>query len=74
LGSGETFETSISPDFHTLYLKFDWCTSNKIELEIQDHETLEFTYGGCSIFKILAVSWFITFERNRYLWFKQITA
>jgi hypothetical protein len=70
LGSGETFETSISPGIHTLYLKIDWCRSNKIEFEVQDHETLEFTCGGLSFFKTLIVWWYITFARNRYLWLK----
>lgn len=74
LGSGETFETSISPGFHTLHLKIDWCTSNKIEFNTQDHETLEFTCGGLSRVNSLAVWWFITFGWNRYLWIKQSTA
>ncbi|SEM72976.1 hypothetical protein SAMN05192533_105117 [Mesobacillus persicus] len=73
LGSGGTLETSISPGFHTLYLKIDWCTSNKIEFEVQEEETLEFTCGGLSGLKFLAVWWFITFGRHRYLWIKQIT-
>lgn len=69
----ETFEYRLTPGKHTLYLKIDWCRSNKVEFEIQENETLTFKCGaragGTKIpFDTL---WYITFGRNKYLWIKE---
>ncbi|WP_071394874.1 hypothetical protein [Bacillus tuaregi] len=68
------FEYPVKPGLHTLYLQIDWCRSNKLEFGIRDNETLRFKCGGLRDFKFLAIIWYITIKRNKYLWIKQITS
>lgn len=68
---GGNFEYQTTPGIHTLYLKIDWCRSNKLKFEIQDNEILEFKCGGLKHIKFLAILWYITFGKNSYLWIKR---
>lgn len=64
-------EFMTQPGSHSLFLKIDWCRSNKVSFELQDGETLEFKCGGLSKLKFFLALWYITFGRSRYLWIKQ---
>ncbi|WP_277674445.1 hypothetical protein [Piscibacillus halophilus] len=72
ISAGETFEYPLNQGRHTLYLKVDWCRSEKIDFEVRDNEILEFQCGALNGFKSLIYFWYITFRRNRYLWIKQV--
>ena len=37
---GEIKNIYISPGNHTIYLKIDWCRSNKINFNVSENETL----------------------------------
>jgi len=55
---------------HQLYLKIDWCTSNKIDFDIKDGETINFECGNNTKFGMMIL--YITVLRNQYLWLKKI--
>lgn len=74
IGQKGTFEYPLNPGIHTLYLKIDWCRSNKIEFEVRDNEIVSFTCGGLKDVKFLVTIWYITFGWNKYLWIKQLEA
>ncbi|QQE77234.1 hypothetical protein [Alicyclobacillus sp. SO9] len=73
VGPGDTFEYSLNAGYHKIHLEIDWCRSNELEFEVKNDEVLDFKCGGLNGFKVLAVIWFITFGRNRYLWIKRMT-
>jgi hypothetical protein len=64
----------IQTGHHTIYLKIDWCTSNKIEFDILENEILEFNCGSLKGKKTLLVYMYITILRNRYLWIKKVAS
>ncbi|MFA9559479.1 hypothetical protein ACERII_19395 [Evansella sp. AB-rgal1] len=74
IGSNDCFEYSLDPGLHKLYLKIDWCRSEKLEFELKDNETLRFECGGLKDPGFLSLMLHITFKRNRYLWVKQINS
>ena len=45
---GKTVEIPVQPGEHELYLKIDWCRSNKITFNIADEEQVQFRcrYNG----------------------------
>ena len=61
----------LSEGEHTIYLKIDWCRSNKIKFSINKDEIIEFdcdnSIRGWRIFLNLL---YITFLKNKYLWIK----
>ncbi|SEW39560.1 hypothetical protein [[Clostridium] fimetarium] len=68
---GMTEEFEIPTGEHTIYLKIDWCRSNKIFFDAVDNETLEFNCGNSiDKSKLLKGFLYITFLKNNYLWIK----
>ena len=67
----ETKCFDLSEGEHTIYLKIDWCRSNKIKFSINKDEIIEFdcdnSIRGWRIFLNLL---YITFLKNKYLWIK----
>lgn len=43
---GGTFECSMSPGWHSLQLRIDWCGSNTIELDVLDQSVVRFECGS----------------------------
>ena len=72
IGNGESIEIPVEPGKHELYMKIDWCRSNKIEFEAQDGQENEF-YCGSSLrgFKLIFSIVYATFLKNSYLWLKE---
>lgn len=71
VGGGETKIFEVAHGKHTIYLKIDWCRSNKIDFIASENEALEFDCGSSmSGWKILLSPIYITFLRNNYLWVK----
>lgn len=72
ISHGEMKEFDIEPCHHTVYLKIDWCRSNKQDFDISPDELIEFDCGNSmNGFKILLVYFYITFFKNHYLWIKK---
>ena len=68
---GETKSLELVPGRHTIYLKIDWCRSNKIDFYVSDNETIEFECGNSmENWRILFSFIYITFLKNKYLWIK----
>ena len=68
-GMIEEFKTSAGE--HVIYLKIDWCRSNKIAFHSTDNEILEFDCGNnINPLKLLRGFLYITFLKNKYLWIK----
>ena len=73
IGNGETIDIDIESGQHTMYLKIDWCRSNKIDFHVLDNEILEFECANSMRgWRILFNIIYITFLRNKYLTLKKI--
>ena len=71
LKSGETKDFEVADGVHTIFLKIDWCRSNKINLNFTNNEIIEFDCGNSMkgwrvFFSLIYVSIF----KNQYLWLK----
>ena len=67
----ETREFEVTEGKHTIYLKIDWCKSNKIEFYASSDEVIEFDCGiSISGWRTLLSFIYITFLKNKYLWIK----
>lgn len=72
LNSGETKNIDIPVGKHTLYLKIDWCRSNKLDFSITNNENLKFECGNSMKgLKFIFSIFYITILKNRYLWLKE---
>ena len=54
---------------HQLYLKIDWCMSNKIDFDIKNDETINFECGNNTKFGMALL--YVTVLRKQYLWLKK---
>lgn len=63
---GETKEFDVSPGQHTIYLKIDWCRSNKIKFDLNKEEKMVFDCGNATRWYNILL--YITFLKNQYLW------
>ncbi|WP_300666931.1 hypothetical protein [Fluviicola sp.] len=55
---------------HVLQVKIDWCTSNPVEFDIDEHETKRFTMSSFAKHNPLgtfAAIYYITVASNKYL-------
>lgn len=68
INDGEIKEINIDEGEHSIYLKIDWCKSNKLNFSIKDNQVLNFNCGNsmnglkCLLFLI-----YVTFLKNSYL-------
>lgn len=70
---GETKRIDIPTGKHIIYLKLDWCKSNKINFEILDDENIEFKCGSSlNGWRILLLFIYTTILKNKYLYIKKI--
>jgi hypothetical protein len=53
IGNGETSDFEITNGHHTLIAKIDWCSSQKLSFEINDHETKIFLVGALKNGKLI---------------------
>lgn len=68
----ETKQINIGKGNHTIYLKMDWCKSNKINFSILDDETISFNCGNSMAgWRLLLFPFYATFLKNKYLFLKQ---
>ncbi len=69
--NGETKVFEIAEGQHELYLKIDWCRSNKIKVNVGIEEQVHM-YGGSSLRgkKLLFYGFFAIFLPHKYLWLR----
>ncbi|ADL53846.1 hypothetical protein [Clostridium cellulovorans] len=67
--SGEIKRFNIATGKHRIYLKIDWCRSNKLDFYISNDEVVELKCGNSmkqwTIVNFLA---YATIAKNKYLW------
>ncbi|WP_238883875.1 hypothetical protein [Clostridium sp. YIM B02551] len=64
----EVKELKIENGEHSIFLKIDWCTSNKVTFIAKNNELKEFNCGNSMKgLKCLLVFVYITFLKNNYL-------
>ncbi|MPM33947.1 hypothetical protein SDC9_80528 [bioreactor metagenome] len=69
---GESKCFQVEEGEHTLYLKIDWCKSNKVNFNASKDEEVEFECGGSMRgWKLFLGLIYITFLKNKYLWIKE---
>ena len=73
IGNGETVDLVVQPGNHELFLKIDWCRSNKIAFSISEGQTKTFNCGpSLTGINLLFGFVYITFLKNNYLWLKEV--
>lgn len=56
---------------HRIYLKIDWCKSNKLKIHVSKNECIEFECGNSLIgWKSHITILYVTILKNKYLWIK----
>lgn len=68
----QEIELEIPNGSHNLYLKIDWCFSNKIDFELTN-ETVEFACGSnLRGIKLFLGIFYVIFFRDQYIWLKKV--
>ena len=58
---------------HTIFLKIDWCRSNKVDFYISQNELIEFECANSMKgWRLLLSFIYIIFLKDKYLWIKRI--
>ena len=71
INAGETKDFEVPPGKHTIYLKIDWCRSNKLDFNLSENEVIEFDCGSSLTgWRLFINIIYITFLKNKYLWIK----
>lgn len=69
---GEIKYISLEEGKYTMYLKMDWCRSNKVTFEVLNDKILRFDCGNSMRgWKILLFLIYSTILKNKYLFLKQ---
>ena len=71
LKDGEIKQLELDEGNHNIYLKIDWCRSNKVDFYTPKDEIIRFECGSSIIgWKRFIAFVYITFLKNQYLWLK----
>jgi hypothetical protein len=76
ISNGETKDLEIPVGAHTIQAKIDWCSSNKLTVNISENTTKEIELSSYATNKPLgsfAALYYITFGANKYLNLKEQT-
>ena len=72
ISNGESLEIPVQPGSHELFLKIDWCRSNKIQFSISEEETKVFDCGSSLRgIKLLFAIFYVMFLWSNYLWIRE---
>ena len=72
INGGEIKNFEVTQGKHTIYLKIDWCRSNKVDFYVLENEVIEFDCGNSmSGWRLLLGFIYVTFLKNKYLWIKK---
>jgi hypothetical protein len=71
ISNGETRVFDVSEGKHELYLKIDWCRSNKVLVDVVPGTQVE-VHGGSSLrgMKLLGIFFLPIFLPHKYLWLR----
>ncbi len=69
VGNGETIEFETAPGEKEIYLKIDWCRSNKVTVSVPPGGEAKLN-GGSSLrgFKVFIAVFYVLFMPSKYLW------
>lgn len=67
--SGNPCVVELVPGLHGVFLKVDWCRSEKIEVSLKDDDSMRFCCGPRS--NLLTIFYWCTFGYSRYIWLTQ---
>lgn len=70
IGNGETKEFKIEQGNYELFLKIDWCRSNKIIFENDDNDSYFDCGSSLRGIKLLFTLIYIIFMPHKYIWLK----
>ncbi|WP_223070432.1 hypothetical protein [Paenibacillus caui] len=72
---GDIKEISLEPSEYEIYLKIDWCRSNKYRFTISENEKIKLECGslltGLRIVIPFLIFFYISIGKNRYLYIKK---
>lgn len=69
IGNGETRKFDLSPGDYEVFLKIDWCRSNKLKVTLSEGESAEFEAGSSLRgFKLFLSIFYIFLLPSKYLW------
>ena len=75
LEDGGKLRIEVTPGEHEIYLKIDWCRSNKIHFSLSENEHLKFKCGcpisGWNLLNPFIMPYYIFFNKNKYLYIKR---
>ena len=72
ISNGANLEIIVEPGSYELFLKIDWCRSNKIKFSISENEIKEFNCGSnLRGIKFIFAIVYATILWNRYIWLKE---
>lgn len=72
IGNGESVEITVRPGNHELFMKIDWCRSNKISFPISEGQIKTFDCGSSLRgIKLIFAIVYATFQKNSYLWLRE---
>src|SRR5699024_10868417 len=73
IGNGETKGFDLAPGDYELYLKVDWCRSNKINFKVSSNERVIIS-GGSNLrgIKLLFAMIYAVFLPHNYLWVRHV--
>jgi len=69
IGNGESLEFDVSPGQKEVFLKVDWCRSNKIRIDVPPDDTVS-VVGGSNLrgSKLFLAIFYILYMPHKYLW------
>lgn len=74
---GEKLRIEVTPGEHEIYLKIDWCRSNRLYINMNENEHVVFDCGcpisGWDLFNPFIMPYYIFFNKNKYLYINKIT-
>lgn len=74
IADDETIRYELEPGEYELYVKIDWCGSNRYSFTIQENETIHLQCGcpirGWQLLNPFIMPYYIFFYPNKYLYIK----
>lgn len=73
---GGKLRIEVTPGEHEVYLKIDWCRSNKLRISLNENEHIVFNCGcpirGWNLLNLFIMPYYIFFNKNKYLYINRI--
>jgi hypothetical protein len=72
LGPGDHSAFEVAPGSHEIFLKIDWCRSEKVDVHLAGGQNVKFYCAPRA--NLFTTFYWITFGRHRYIRLSQVTA